>query len=224
LHGNEGLRHCNCSRCKRARTARLGLAIGVPALAIIALVVFLPSLSMTPEIINETTRSVSDNIASTQGSIEDSIRPLDNERIAQLIHEKVNEERRKAALTALQYDEALARVATKHSEDMASKHYFDHVSPDGKDPSDRAAEGDYRCFKSYPDGSYSIGIAENLVQGGRYYGDYTEEQIAANSVDSWMNSGGHRANILNADYDKEGIGIAPDSRNSGTLYITQNFC
>jgi uncharacterized protein YkwD len=50
----------------------------------------------------------------------------------------------------------------------------------------------------------------------------TMEEIASQVVNGWMNSPGHRENILNARYDREGIGIAVSS--DGKVYVTQNFC
>ncbi len=51
--------------------------------------------------------------------------------------------------------------------------------------------------------------------------DYmTMEEIASRIVDGWMDSPGHRQNILETSYDKEGIGVVADER----VYVTQNFC
>ncbi len=50
----------------------------------------------------------------------------------------------------------------------------------------------------------------------------TNEEIAFIAVDGWMNSEGHRKNILNSNFDREGIGVYIDSEDR--VYVTQNFC
>jgi uncharacterized protein YkwD len=117
---------------------------------------------------------------------------------------------------------------------MAQLDYFDHDNLRGQAPSDRAGQAGYRCRKDY--GSYyTEGIAENIFQTW-LFSSYTTslnglvvsrnyitmEEIASQVVNGWMNSPGHRENILNARYDREGIGIAVSS--DGKVYVTQNFC
>ncbi len=112
--------------------------------------------------------------------------------------------------------------------------YFRHDNLLGQSPSDRAAQAGYRCRKDY--GSYySEGIAENIFQTS-LYSSYTTtlgglvvsrdymalEEIASQIVDGWMDSPGHRENILETSYDKEGSGavVSADEK----VYVTQNFC
>jgi len=70
---------------------------------------------------------------------------------------------------------------------MAARNYFSHDSPDGTTPSDRAEAA------GYPDPS-----GENLARG---YPD------AGSVIEAWMNSAGHRANILNCDSKAIGAGV-----------------
>ncbi|MFI7242465.1 CAP domain-containing protein [Streptomyces qinglanensis] len=98
----------------------------------------------------------------------------------------VNQERAKAGCKPLTADAELAALAGDYSEDMARRGYFSHTSPDGKSPWDRAEAA----------GVSDLG-GENIARG----------QANARSVmDSWMNSPGHRANILNCDYRTLGVG------------------
>jgi uncharacterized protein YkwD len=83
---------------------------------------------------------------------------------------------------------------------MAANDYFDHTSQDGRSPTDRAAEQ-----------GYEGGVGENIAAG------YPDADAV---MEGWMNSEGHRANILNCDYDVIGIGVAD---RDGTLYWVQNF-
>jgi uncharacterized protein YkwD len=101
--------------------------------------------------------------------------------------ELVNKERTSRGLKPLVMDEKLREVARAHSKDMFARGYFAHNDPDGKDPFDRMK---------------AAGI-NYLVAG--------ENLALAPSVDlahdGLMNSPGHRANILTAEYGKVGIGV-----------------
>ena len=60
--------------------------------------------------------------------------------------------------------------------------------------------------------------------GIAYYDWNTAQEIARRTVDGWMNSPGHRENILTPYWRHEGIGIAFESGSGNRIYITQNFC
>ena len=149
------------------------------------------------------------------------------------IHELVNIERVKQGISPLLYDDALADIARDHSNDMATFNYFSHTNLNGEGPTDRAIESGYPVHKDYGNGIYSQGIAENIFEnwlydGLSYYNENdpiyewnTQSEIASSTVDGWMNSIGHRENILNSDYDKEGIGVAISS--DYKVLITQDF-
>jgi len=152
--------------------------------------------------------------------------------LEQRVHELINQQRTDMGLGALTFDPALADIARKHSEDMAAQHYFAHVNPAGQDPTSRATADGYTCRKTY--GSYyTYGIAENLFQNNLYssatfynnretvYNWNSPEAIAQTTVAGWMNSSGHKKNILTRTFDREGIGVAIASEK---VYITENFC
>ncbi|MBR9678330.1 MAG: CAP domain-containing protein [Nanoarchaeota archaeon] len=148
------------------------------------------------------------------------------------IHELVNVRREEQGLRSLQYDFELVEIAKNHSKDMVNNGFFDHVSLNGESPSDRAKKAGYTCYKNY--GTYfTEGIAENIFQNNLYtsvtylngipvYDWNSLEDLAYSTVQGWMDSSGHRQNILNQDYEKEGIGVVISSNNE--LLITQNFC
>ncbi|KKR81485.1 MAG: Membrane protein [Candidatus Daviesbacteria bacterium GW2011_GWA1_41_61] len=100
----------------------------------------------------------------------------------------VNSERVKVGLKVLIFDTSLREVGRSHSADMLTKGYFSHYSPEGEDVSDRASQRGI---------DYSV-IGENLAYAPSL-------QLAHQGL---MNSPGHRANILSADYSKIGIGVA----------------
>lgn len=100
-----------------------------------------------------------------------------------------NAERRDAGCGSLRTDPQLTAAAQGHSEDMAERGYFDHESRDGRDFVDRArAEG-----HEQPGG-------ENIAAGQR---------TAAAVVAAWMDSPGHRRNILDCDFSTIGVGYEP---------------
>jgi uncharacterized protein YkwD len=149
-----------------------------------------------------------------------------NAQIEQYIFEYTNMERSSYGLEALVLDSALSQISQDHSDNMAENDYFSHINLDGETPTDRAIAADYNVVKYLGDGYYSTGIGENIAKmptgnviGIGYVSD-DAESIAKAIVDAWMDSDGHRANILNSQYTNIGIGVAFD----GTYYIaTQNF-
>jgi uncharacterized protein YkwD len=100
-----------------------------------------------------------------------------------------NAERAKAGCAAVRTDDRLAAAALAHSQDMVDRDYFSHTSPDGEGPGDRAAAAGYPSWSG-----------ENIAAG------YT---TPAAVVAGWMNSSGHRANILNCDSKATGVGFDP---------------
>ena len=116
--------------------------------------------------------------------------------------ELVNHERTSRGLNALTMDTALNKTATLKSEDMANLGYFDHTSPTYGSPFD--------MMKQFGISYQSAG--ENIAMG-----QTSPEQV----MTGWMNSEGHRANILNSSFTKIGIGIAQNS--NGQYYWTQQF-
>lgn len=132
------------------------------------------------------------------------------ERIEQFVHEETNGRRSDHSIKTLGYSQHLSAIALQHSRDMAQRDFFDHTSPDGDDAGDR-----YRTFE-HDDRSSGENIASIP------FDPTTSAQEAAHSVvDEWMNSPGHRENILRDQFTKEGIGIyfTPN----GSMYATQNF-
>jgi uncharacterized protein YkwD len=140
----------------------------------------------------------------------------------QLILELVNKERAAAGLEPIAAVAQLNAAAQKHSEWMASGRRLDHTGSGGSSPWDRMkAEG----WTEYPMGE---NIAYNpFNQQKPIAGAYVPQAIVEGMHQGWMNSSGHRANILNDEYTVLGIGDAigghPSSPNHSTSYATQNF-
>jgi RNA polymerase sigma factor (sigma-70 family) len=113
----------------------------------------------------------------------------------------VNKERAAAGCGPLSQDPQLRDAAQGHSDDMAARDFFDHTNPDGDGPGERVTASGYR-WSTY---------GENIAKGQQ-----TPEAV----MTSWMNSPGHRANILNCAFEEIGVGIHDGG---GGPYWTQNF-
>ena len=140
----------------------------------------------------------------------------------QLILELVNKERLAAGLEPVAVAPQINAAAQKHSEWMAAGRRLDHTGSGGSSPWDRMkAEG----WNEYPMGE---NIAYNpFNQSQPAAGEYVPQKIVQDMHTGWMNSTGHRANILNANFTIMGVGDAigghPSAPNHSTSYATQNF-
>ena len=121
----------------------------------------------------------------------------------------LNLERQKYGLQPLREEVHLDQAAQVQSDDIAARHYFAHVNPDGRTPADRIAAA------GYPPSSLT---GENILWGEE------REGTPVRAVDSWMHSPGHRANILRPGFTEIGIGItrgAPQTvRGRAAIYAT----
>lgn len=116
--------------------------------------------------------------------------------------ELVNAERAKNGLSPLTLDSSVSKVARVKSQDMATNNYFSHTSP--------TYGGAGNMLKQF--GIKYTAYGENIASGQK-----TPQQV----VSAWMNSSGHRANILSSSFTKIGVGYATNS--SGKAYWTQMF-
>lgn len=110
----------------------------------------------------------------------------------------INKERQNNGLSALKVDSEVQRVARIKAEDLVNNNYFSHQSPTYGSPFD--------MLKSFKISYKTAG-----------------ENIAGNSsnssaVSAWMNSSGHRANILNGNFNYTGIGVVNGSK-YGKIYV-----
>ena len=120
----------------------------------------------------------------------------------QQVVDLVNKERAAAGLPALKVNTKLAGVAEKKAEDLRDKNYFAHQSPTYGSPFD--------MMKQFGISYTSAG--ENIAKG---------QKTPADVMNGWMNSPGHKANIMNSSYTEIGVGYVTDS--NGTTYWVQHF-
>lgn len=118
--------------------------------------------------------------------------------------ELTNAERRKAGLPPLRLSPQLGQAAQSHAEDMVRNNYFNHTGANGSQPSDRARAAGYS-------GSY---IGENIAAG---------KANPADTIRQWMNSPGHRANILRREYTEIGFGYVNASSTQYRHFWVQVF-
>lgn len=160
---------------------------------------------------------------------------FDEETLAQHIHAQTNQVRVSHGLEPLTYDPELARVARAHACDMGKHGYFGHLNLQGETPTDRARRMGYPTEREVGPLIRS-GIAENLFQGQFFrsaayhvehgarhitYLWFTQDGFAQDAVQAWLDSPGHRKNLLDPHSRVEGIGVEIVSDTE--VYVTQNL-
>ncbi|HHX63482.1 MAG TPA: CAP domain-containing protein [Chloroflexi bacterium] len=126
--------------------------------------------------------------------------PTFEDRVIQL----TNQERAKAGLAPLTRSAELSRAAQEHSVDMATGNFVSHIGSDGSNPGDRITRAGYAWYT----------FGENVAAG------YTTPESV---VEGWMQSEGHRQNILNPDFKHIGVGHAHNASSDYKHYWTQVF-
>jgi uncharacterized protein YkwD len=118
----------------------------------------------------------------------------------------VNQERARQGLNRLVWNDGIAAFARRHSDDMSAKAYFSHVSLSGDRVADRADRYGITDWGS---------IGENIATM-RGFSD-----PATHAITLWMNSSGHRRNMLRSNWDEGGLGVSVTG--AGEFYFTQVF-
>lgn len=135
------------------------------------------------------------------------------EAVERMILDLVNENRRregKGSLKDLSWDDMLRDTARRHSDDMLLRGFNDHVNPDGAAPADRIARAHRRL----------VGMMGENIWWASGYDGADERKLAADIVKGWMESPGHRENILKPEYTHLGVGV---SVKGDEVRATQNF-
>lgn len=122
------------------------------------------------------------------------------------VFSRTNQERQSLKLPTLKWNNTLAKAASLKLDDMFAAQYFDHVSPQGLGPGDVAKKAGYEF----------VLVGENLALG-----DFNDD---ADLVEGWMNSPGHRANILHEGFTELGIAVARGEFEGKTVWLAvQSF-
>lgn len=121
-------------------------------------------------------------------------------RLAMQVIDLTNKERRKKGLPALKTDPSLSNVAQTKTNDMNRKHYFSHTSPTYGSPFDMMRD---------------FGVTYRTAGENIAMGQVTAQQV----VNSWMNSEGHRKNILNPHFTTIGVGYTSSGNYWSQMFI-----
>lgn len=135
------------------------------------------------------------------------------EAVEKWILDLVNENRRReggGALKDLSWDDTLRDSARRHSDDMLLRGFFDHVNPDRMSPADRIARAHRRL----------VGLTGENIWEASGWDTSDDRRLAGQIVKDWMESPGHRENILRPEYTHLGVGVAV---RGGEVRATQNF-
>lgn len=128
-------------------------------------------------------------------------------QVEQLIYQKVNEERAKNGVTQLSYNSVMEKYARIKSKDMGENNYFSHEDLNGKLITEKMKQ-DGVSYKAW---------GENIA----YIGGVSDaNKLAEQFMTNWMNSSGHRANILSTNFESIGIGVY---KIGNRVYATQEF-
>lgn len=122
------------------------------------------------------------------------------------VFDLVNQQRVKAGLNELSWDDRVGSIARNYSRRMARDRFFDHYDADGKNVMDRADDAKLTGW---------VKIGENL------FACAATMSFAQKAIIGWMGSETHRVNILDREFTSTGIGIA--TAEDGSIYITQVF-
>ena len=123
----------------------------------------------------------------------------------------INADRARQKAGQVSANGALASLARAHAQDMATRNFFNHVNPDGLNPTDRARKAGIKgVFENI---SYAKGVGD-LISAA----DDAERQMMAEPP----NQQNHRSNIIDPNHATVGVGIAVSK--DGTLYMVQEFC
>jgi uncharacterized protein YkwD len=130
----------------------------------------------------------------------------DRDEVSREMLDQVNTARRQAGLKPLRLNGVLAKSAQRHAEDMLKRGYFDHRSPAGTTVRERSRAAGYNW----------AAIGENIA-----FGQTSVDEV----VETWMDSPGHRKNILSPNFTELGVGLAVGRGPDGKYQVlwVQNF-
>ena len=128
-------------------------------------------------------------------------------QVEQLIYNKVNEERSKNGVSTLSYNTIMEKYARIKSQDMGDNNYFDH----------KDLNGNLITAKMQNDGVTYSAWGENIA----YISGISDANVLAEKfMTNWMNSQGHRDNILSTNFNSIGIGVY---KIGNKVYATQEL-
>lgn len=158
-----------------------------------------PSTPDTPVVDETPDNSTGDNVTNEDTNFMAAVETA--------IFNKVNEERAKAGVTALTYNTTMQKYARIKSKDMGDNNYFSHED----------LNGNLITTQMKNDGVSYKAWGENIAYIG---GNVSADSLAQQFMTKWMNSSGHRANILSTNFSSIGVGVY---KIGNKVYATQEF-
>jgi len=147
-----------------------------------------------------------------------------------------NEFRKTLKVSELKEMEEVSFIARAHSRDMQVRGFFSHDNPDGESPTDRAQKAGFSGLEKKPDGKTRYGLSENIGRVGRYSSIQqskrngkvvgrkiswqSEDQLARQIVQGFIDSPDHKKNLLDPSKAYIGVGIHVYREH---VFVTQNF-
>lgn len=159
--------------------------------------------------VNNTVNSSNVNNTANNSNVNNTANDSENfmAQVEQLIYSKVNEQRAANGLSQLSYNDTMQKYARIKSKDMGDNNYFDH----------KDLNGNLITVKMKNDGVRYNAWAENIA----YISGVSDPNALANQfMTNWMNSEGHRKNILSTNVNSIGIGVY---KIGNKVYATQEF-
>ncbi len=181
-----------------------GLIVGIAALGLISLLSNHSSDKGTNVATKDSTTSTADNNSSpSTSSPAGNTTPASANTAAdeKKAFDLLNADRASNGLKALKFNAQLTALGEKYAQDMINRKFFSHYNPEGQSPFDRMKQAGI----SYSYAGENLAINSNVVAAEK----------------AFMNSSGHRANILNPNYTEVGVGVRYDAK--GSAYVVQEF-
>lgn len=183
-------------------------------------------ISLQSPIVVESAQSTSDPSQPQEGDEEgqsSGVDEVDFRGTEREILQRTNDIRDTRGLSTLSWSDYLHQQALKHSRDMAENDYYSHAGPNGESPESRLRAISDRCGGPSSENIHRGELFVNM----RIYGSsevvYMDdpEAIARYAVQGWMNSEGHRENMLNRAWKSAGVGVYASD---GMVFMTILFC
>lgn len=187
-----------------------------------------PNASVFADPIGEPTRAETDvateaPVVSSELDVRNRDTSIENERVERLIINRTNQVRRNHQLSTLSRGDVPSRFAEQHSRDMGEYGFFSHNGPNGTSARQRMERIGQSCGGPASENVHRAPLVSNV----RIYGSeetvnvYDESELAVYAVQGWMNSPGHRENMLDNRWTRTGVGVYVSEE---TVYITIVFC
>jgi uncharacterized protein YkwD len=146
---------------------------------------------------------------------------FDQNNVRSLFYERLNKFRDEHGRATLSADTLVVQAAEGHSEDMATRDYFSHESPEGATPHDRLRETGAQCSKSGKNIAQTWWRESLTSSEGPTYID-SDADLATALFIQWRESSGHREVMLIRGINDIGLGLAQTAE--GKVYATMNIC